>query len=164
MADIATVEDEPSVDDIERATWRSQVWPPTDFVGVPWATAVVHVPHHGSASEMPPSLEDRMAPYNWARAVRSVSVDLRLHRTRIWFDECAAQGYETLRQTVDIDPHIRGGAPVLKGTRFTVAQTLAELADKLAVEELASEFDLDPTIIRDMLRALSLLLQRPCQR
>jgi hypothetical protein len=52
----------------------------------------------------------------------------------------------------------------LKGTGFTVAQALAELADGSGVVELAQRFDLDPETIKEMLNGLSLMLQRPVGR
>jgi uncharacterized protein (DUF433 family) len=66
-----------------------------------------------------------------------------------------------LRGVVQIDPDRHGGVPVLKGTRFTVAQTLAELADSSGVTELAANYNLDAKTIRDTLTGLSLMLMRP---
>lgn len=85
-------------------------------------------------------------------------------RTQQWFMECTANGYATLSQSVDIDPEIRGGVPVLKGTGFTVAQALAELAELSGVTELSEEFGIDAEVVRGMLGGLSLIFQRPCRR
>ena len=81
-----------------------------------------------------------------------------------WYIECEVNGLRILEETVDVDPDIRGGLPVLKGTGFTVAQTLAELAEGSGVDELAARFNLAADNIREMLNGLSLILQRPIQR
>jgi uncharacterized protein (DUF433 family) len=70
-------------------------------------------------------------------------------------------GYRVLHDVVQIDPRRAGGVPVLMGTRFTVAQTLAELAQTGGVQEVADNYDLDPRTIREMLTGLSLILMRP---
>ncbi len=78
-----------------------------------------------------------------------------------WLVKCVTSGYERLARCVTIDPEIRGGVPVLNGTRFTVAQTFVELVETSGVRELAEKFDIDPEVVRDMLIGLSLVLQRP---
>ena len=66
------------------------------------------------------------------KAVRDVT-DRRLKTAR-WVSDCIANGYDTLSVAVTIDPEVRGGVPVLKGTRFTAAQALAELAETSGVK------------------------------
>ena len=75
-----------------------------------------------------------------------------------------ANGHECLNQSVDIDPEIHGGMPVLHGTRFTVSQALAELAETKGPSDFAEDFDLNPESVRNLLMALSLVFQRPSQR
>lgn len=108
-----------------------------------------------------PSLEERLND-QWGRAFRDLG-DRRL-KTQNWVAECVANGYQTLTTTLTIDPDIRGGVPVLKGTRFTAAQALAELAETSGVTEFADEFDVDADVVRDMLMGLSLILHRPCSK
>lgn len=96
---------------------------------------------------------------DWTRP--AVVLSARQQRLQEWYFECTIFGYQTLHTAVDVDPRRRGGVPVLKGTRFTVAQTLAELAHSDAVEELAQNFELDVRVIREMLNGLSLILSRP---
>lgn len=60
-----------------------------------------------------------------------------------------------LRDTVVIDPDIRNGVPVLKGTRFTIPQLFAEIADGRSVDQLARAFSLDVEQIRDFLHGLA---------
>jgi uncharacterized protein (DUF433 family) len=104
-------------------------------------------------------LEPPMALYgsDWARtsALKAVSAATE------WYIQCQLYGLVRLRNVVEVDPERRGGIPVLRGTRFTVAQVLAELAETEGAEEVAENFDLEARVIRDLLNALSLLLNRP---
>lgn len=78
-----------------------------------------------------------------------------------WFVECQIQGMRVLRSIVEIDADKCGGLPVLTGTRFTIAQVLAELADTNGADEVAEEFDLDADAIRQVLNGMSLAFQKP---
>lgn len=78
-----------------------------------------------------------------------------------WYWLCALHGSERLSACVDIDPNIRGGVPVLKGTRFTVSEALAEIADSEAVEDISRNFDLELSSLKELLNGLSLLLNQP---
>jgi uncharacterized protein (DUF433 family) len=95
----------------------------------------------------------------WRTLMKSASV--RSFRLQQWSAECLQWGDTALQNAVEIDPKRRGGIPVLKGTRFTVAQTLAELADSTGVPEVANRFDLDEDTIRELLYGLALLAERP---
>jgi uncharacterized protein (DUF433 family) len=53
-----------------------------------------------------------------------------------------------------------GGLPCLRGTRFTIAQVLAELADGRRIDELADSFDLDVDMLEALLRELALNYER----
>jgi uncharacterized protein (DUF433 family) len=99
-------------------------------------------------------------PY-WRTVIKSAS--MQAVRLESWFAECALWGHEVLQNAVEIDPKRRGGIPVLRGTRFTVGQTLAELADSSGVTEVAGRFDLDEEPIRELLAGLALLVERPCR-
>ena len=61
--------------------------------------------------------------------------------------------------SVDVDPKRRGGQPVLRGTRFTVSQIFAELADGNGPLELAENFALNEEGIRDLLRRMAQLIE-----
>ena len=60
-----------------------------------------------------------------------------------------------LPNLVDRDPNKCGGVPVLRNTRFAVAQLIAELADSDSVGEIADDFDLSESQIREFLRELA---------
>lgn len=100
-------------------------------------------------------------PSEWQTVIRSASV--RSIRLEEWFAECILWGHKALENAVEVDPKRRGGIPVLKGTRFTVGQTLAELAESAGVQEVAERFDLDEETIRELLAGLALLVERPCR-
>ena len=97
----------------------------------------------------------------WQTVIKSAS--LRSIRLEEWFAECIAWGHKALENAVEVDPKRRNGIPVLKGTRFTVGQTLAELAESAGVPEVAQRFDLDEETIRELLAGLALLVERPCR-
>jgi uncharacterized protein (DUF433 family) len=100
-------------------------------------------------------------PQAWRTVIKSANVQaLRLEQ---WFAECAIWGHEALQNAVEVDPRRRGGIPVLKGTRFTVGQTLAELAESEGVPEVAERCNLDEATIRELLHGLALLVERPCR-
>lgn len=100
-------------------------------------------------------------PGAWRTVIKSANVQaLRLEQ---WFAECAVWGHEALQNAVEVDPRRRGGIPVLKGTRFTVGQTLAELAESAGVPEVAERCDLDEATIRELLYGLALLVEKPCK-
>lgn len=54
------------------------------------------------------------------------------------------------------DPHIQDGQPVLAGTRFRIAQMIAEIADRDSVSAVASDFCLDIDLVRRALNELAL--------
>lgn len=86
--------------------------------------------------------------------------DLR-DRAERWVTECLTFGYQSLDNAVDVDPDIHGGVPVLHGTRFTVSQALAEIAETRGPADFAEDFGLDVESVRRLLVALSLVFQRP---
>jgi uncharacterized protein (DUF433 family) len=75
-----------------------------------------------------------------------------------WLAERARQALAMLRDTVEIDPDIMGGVPVLKGTRFPIPQLIAEIADGRSVDNLASTFSLDRNQIENFLHGLAIHL------
>jgi uncharacterized protein (DUF433 family) len=103
--------------------------------------------------------EPHWAEPGWRTLIKSASV--RNFRLEQWFSECVLWADKALQNAVEIDPKRRGGIPVLKGTRFTVGQTLAELADSAGVPEVATRFNLNEQTIRELLYGLALLAERP---
>lgn len=98
---------------------------------------------------------------DWAKeGIRSVRAHQPLGGVE-WCIECYLHGIRTLESVIEIDPGKRGGIPVLVGTRFTVAQVLAELAETQGVEEVAATYRLDAEAIRGLLDGMSLLMQKP---
>jgi uncharacterized protein (DUF433 family) len=96
---------------------------------------------------------------DWIRSIGSHQAHAM--RTEEWYVQCAYHGLLSLHQCVEVDPHRRGGVPVLKGTRVTVAEALGEIADSSCIREVADNFDLDFENLKCLLNGLSLLLNRP---
>lgn len=78
-----------------------------------------------------------------------------------WLAERMLWATSVLRDCVEVDPQKRSGIPVLKGTRFTVAQLFAELADGRSVVEIAEDFELDLDNIKALLQGFATHLDRP---
>lgn len=57
--------------------------------------------------------------------------------------------------TLESDPERQGGKPVLKGTRFTAAQVLAEIATGYSPHDVADDLDLRRSQVDLFLRELS---------
>lgn len=108
---------------------------------------VVLAPHHGPALiwdqiELPEYKRKALADAEWvAERMRYAAL--------------------TLRNLVEVDPDKRGGVPVLKGTRMTVAQLIAELAEDRSVSQIAAAYRLDKEQIKEVLESLSIYMDRP---
>jgi uncharacterized protein (DUF433 family) len=111
-----------------------------------------------AAPEGRPNTAEMSEKSDWARSAPSFKPSPQ--RAIEWYFESTLMGYEILRNVVEINPLRRGGVPVLHGTRFTVSQTLAELARSSGVAEVAENYDLDPAAIKSMLDGLSLILMK----
>jgi uncharacterized protein (DUF433 family) len=81
-----------------------------------------------------------------------------------WRAERAAHAAVMLGHCVEVNPSKCGGVPVFRGTRFTLARFLAELADERSVTDIACNFDLDEEVLNQFLRGLSLCLNRPVEK
>ena len=56
---------------------------------------------------------------------------------------------------IAIDPDIKGGTPVLKGTRFSVSRLLMEMAMGNSPQGVADEYDIDLRTIEGFFEELS---------
>jgi len=65
-----------------------------------------------------------------------------------------------LHESVVVDPDIRGGVPVLRGTRISLSQILIEISDGETVGGFADEYDIDDKMIKHFLEGLSIHLDR----
>ena len=78
-----------------------------------------------------------------------------------WLAERARYAILMLRDCTEVNPKKRGGVPVLKGTRFTLAQILAEIAEGRSIVDLAEDFELDSELIKEFLEGIAISLDRP---
>jgi len=67
----------------------------------------------------------------------------------------------TLTYCVEVNSRKMHGVPLLKGTRFPVAQVLSQIADGDSIDDLAENFDLDREQLASLLHAFSAYLDKP---
>lgn len=66
-----------------------------------------------------------------------------------------------LQECVSVDSKIRGGIPVLAGTRMTIAQLLAEVADGRSLSDISDSFDLDFEHLQKLFEGMAIQFDRP---
>jgi uncharacterized protein (DUF433 family) len=66
-----------------------------------------------------------------------------------------------LCDSVEIDPDIRSGVPVLRGTRVPLSQALAEIAEGSSIAEIADDLEIDECTIRGFIEGFSVWMDRP---
>lgn len=66
-----------------------------------------------------------------------------------------------LCDSVEIDPDIRSGVPVLRGTRVPLSQALAEIAEGSSIVEIADDMEIDVSTIRGFIEGFSVWMDRP---
>lgn len=68
--------------------------------------------------------------------------------------------YAAIDSFITVDPAIRSGKPVVKGTGFPVSCLLAELADGHTIHEIAEDLDLDMPALVGVLQTLDVLFNQ----
>ena len=63
-------------------------------------------------------------------------------------------------KSIEVDPLRAGGKPVLKGTRFTIAQILSQIRDGDSIDDLASNLNLDKENIKLFFRELDIVFSQ----
>ena len=105
----------------------------------------------------------------WARRVseeletarkRSQKVDHQLAR-HIWMVQRLFAATDVLSASVTVDPEVRGGVPVLRGTRVPLSQLLAEVTDDRTLSDIAEDKDLDLGLLKAFFGAMATYLDRP---
>ncbi|WP_448591060.1 DUF433 domain-containing protein [Thermoflexus hugenholtzii] len=64
------------------------------------------------------------------------------------------------RDYISIDPEILGGTPVIRGARFPVQVVIGSLAGGMTIEEICSEYRLEPAQVYAALAYAADLLAR----
>ncbi|MGA2032134.1 MAG: DUF433 domain-containing protein [Thermoguttaceae bacterium] len=77
---------------------------------------------------------------------------------------CLLRALRQLSHALDVDPDIRSGVPVLRGTRIPVSQILVELADDERLSEVADDLEIDRDLIATSLHGIASLLDSPLGR
>lgn len=66
-----------------------------------------------------------------------------------------------LANSVEIDPKVRSGVPVLKGTRIPITLLLTEIEEEGSLTEVANDRDLDVTLLKNLLNDITKLFYCP---
>jgi uncharacterized protein (DUF433 family) len=101
---------------------------------------------------------------DWDRRTVGMNNQGHLLSQEEWLAERARFATIILRDCVEVNANKKGGVPVLKGTRFTIAQLFAEIADGRSIEVIADDLDLDVEMIKTLLQGFSIHLDRPMFR
>ncbi|HKI30582.1 MAG TPA: DUF433 domain-containing protein [Gemmataceae bacterium] len=78
-----------------------------------------------------------------------------------WLVERAKYALLVIQDCVEVNPNKRGGVPVLRGTRFTVAQLFAEISEGRSLGDIAEDFDIDLVIIKKVMESFAIHFDRP---
>jgi uncharacterized protein (DUF433 family) len=81
-----------------------------------------------------------------------------------WLVERTQWASRELADCIEINPAKCGGVPVLKGSRISVAQILAELGEGQRVDDVAADFDLEVETLRQLVKGLAIYLDQPVSR
>src|SRR4051794_31840617 len=77
-----------------------------------------------------------------------------------WLVERTRQAALQMDECVELNPDKLGGVPVLKGTRISVAQILAEIGEGQSIQAVADDFELDPELVKKLVTGLAIGLDR----
>lgn len=81
-----------------------------------------------------------------------------------WLAERTRYALGELADCIEVDPRKLGGVPVVRGTRVSVAQILAEIGEGESTEDVAEDLQLDPALIKRLVTGLAVCLDRvACQ-
>jgi uncharacterized protein (DUF433 family) len=94
----------------------------------------------------------------------SIGTKLLDPRAEQWLIERTQHASRELGDCIELNPLKSGGVPVLKGTRISVAQVLAEIGEGQTADEVARDFDLDVEVIKKLVKGLAVYLDRPVCR
>ena len=78
-----------------------------------------------------------------------------------WLVERAKYALLVIQDCVEVNPNKRGGVPVLRGTRFTVAQLFAEISEGRSLGDIAEDFEIDLVIMKKVMESFAIHFDRP---
>ncbi len=81
-----------------------------------------------------------------------------------WLTERTQHASRELSDCVELNPQKLGGVPVLKGSRISVGQILAEIGEGRTADQVAADFDLDAALVKRLVQGLAVCLDRPTSR
>ena len=77
-----------------------------------------------------------------------------------WLQFRLATSKSMLKECIAVDPDIRGGVPVLRGTRISISQIFAEISGYPCIVEFAVEYDIDADIVRKLFEGMAIQFDR----
>jgi uncharacterized protein (DUF433 family) len=96
-------------------------------------------------------------PYEWRKYSIADSRGKALAEED-WMAERIRYAAFLMHECVQVDPDVRSGIPVLRGTHFTVAQLLQELADGQCIPDIARRFRIEQEQMRRVLEGMAIYL------
>ncbi len=64
-------------------------------------------------------------------------------------------------EVVEVNPLVRGGVPVIRGTRIPLATVVACVSSDMKLSDIAEDFDLDMDTLRKVFESLATVFDRP---
>ena len=89
------------------------------------------------------------------------TLDVAVKPNGDWITSQSSKAMLALKDCVEISGEKLGGVPVLRGTRFSIPQLFAELAESNALVEISQDFEIDVELARKFLHALAVYLNKP---
>jgi uncharacterized protein (DUF433 family) len=97
--------------------------------------------------------DDKSDPWTAFRTPSYTWIERDMHFCAIREDEELAErlavAMRLLNGAVEIDPEVRSGIPVVRGTRIAVSRILAEIADDYRLSEIADNLDIDNDMLKN---------------
>lgn len=81
-----------------------------------------------------------------------------------WLIERIRHASRELSDCVKVNPQKLSGVPVLKGSRISVAQILAEIGEGRTAAEVAADLELDASLVQRLVQGLAVCLDGPISR
>jgi len=82
----------------------------------------------------------------------------------VWLTQRLLAAARELSNLITLDPGVRGGVPVVSGTRLPLARIFAEVADDRLLSEIADDHELPADMLMQLFGALAASLERPFTR
>ncbi len=82
----------------------------------------------------------------------------------VWMTNRLRLSAQQLREVVTIDPDIRGGVPVLSGTRISIAQIFIEISEGESIVEMSNEYGIGISVLKALFEGMATHFDQPMIR